>query len=235
MTTVLQYLVIAAVIGLLLFGTALLLFGRGERLSALPARTSPAQLPERGIEGADVRRVRFALAVRGYRMSDVDWTLDRLADELDRTRQQLAQVSGSAFDGSDGEPAELLPVELLPTAGESDLPPSDTERQLRPGFAPAGDDDRPASADAAPHDIAVFRERPVFSDRVAQQAVGTDGESAPYETGADRSVTADAPCRVHHTDAPESPPAPAAAEYESRPSTDRPRPDRPVTPPGSEA
>lgn len=94
MTTVLQYLVIAAVIGLLLFGLALLLFGRGERLSALPARTSPAQLPERGIDGADVRRVRFALALRGYRMSDVDWTLDRLADELDRTRDQLHRLTG---------------------------------------------------------------------------------------------------------------------------------------------
>ncbi|WP_205843629.1 DivIVA domain-containing protein [Nakamurella deserti] len=96
MTTVLQYLVIAAVIGLVLFGLALLLFGRGERLSALPARTSPARLPERGIRGADVREVRFALALRGYRMSDVDWTLERLADELDRTRQELALATGSA-------------------------------------------------------------------------------------------------------------------------------------------
>jgi DivIVA domain-containing protein len=108
-TTVLQYLVIAAVIGLLLFGLALLLFGRGERLAALPARTSPAQLPERGIEGADVRRVRFALAVRGYRMSDVDWTLDRLADELDRTREQLSTVSGAAADRveSPADPAAM--------------------------------------------------------------------------------------------------------------------------------
>jgi DivIVA domain-containing protein len=110
-TTVLQYLVIAAVIALLLFGLSLLLFGRGERLAALPARTSPAQLPERGIEGADVRRVRFALALRGYRMSDVDWTLDRLADELDRARRELAEVSATAT------PTAAVPQDVGQTDG----------------------------------------------------------------------------------------------------------------------
>ena len=96
MTTVLQYLVIAAVIGLVLFGIALLIFGRGEQMAALPARTSPAQLPTCDITGGDVRKVRFALAVRGYRMSDVDWTLDRLADELDRAREKLSAIEGTA-------------------------------------------------------------------------------------------------------------------------------------------
>ncbi len=110
MTTVLQYLVIAAVIGLLLFGIALLLFGRGEQLSALPARTSPVQLPEGRIDGADVRRVRFALALRGYRMSDVDWTLDRLADELDRTRQQLAQTIDTVTADQQDPSEDLLPT-----------------------------------------------------------------------------------------------------------------------------
>lgn len=92
MTTVLQYLVIAAVIALVLFGLALLLFGRGEQMPPLAARTSPANLPAQDIEGDDVRSVKFSLAVRGYRMSDVDWTLDRLAEELDRTKKRLQEL-----------------------------------------------------------------------------------------------------------------------------------------------
>lgn len=96
MTTVLQYLVIAAVIALVLFGLALLLFGRGEQMPPLAARTSPASLPSQGIQGDDVRLVKFSLAVRGYRMSDVDWTLDRLAEELDRTKIRLAELEGGS-------------------------------------------------------------------------------------------------------------------------------------------
>ena len=126
MTTVLQYLVIAAVIGLVLFGIALLIFGRGEQMAALPARTSPAQLPTVDITGGDVRKVRFALAVRGYRMSDVDWTLDRLADELDRTREKLAAIEGTATvdPKSDDEIDPLENDEALddrptPTAGST--------------------------------------------------------------------------------------------------------------------
>ena len=51
------------------------------------------------IEAADVRKVRFAMALRGYRMSDVDWALERMADELDRLRTQVIALSGPA--GSD--------------------------------------------------------------------------------------------------------------------------------------
>lgn len=149
MTTVLQYLVIAAVIGLLLFGIALVLFGRGERLSALPARTSPARLPEQGIQGTDVRRVRFALAVRGYRMSDVDWTLDRLADELDRTRQQLALVTG----GDPTAAAEAAPAgALLDEESPGEETPARTPFTVRAAEAydPVRADPNPHPTDTAP-------------------------------------------------------------------------------------
>ena len=93
MTTVLQYLVIAAVIGGVVFWLAVFVFGRGEQLSALPPRTSPTELPDEGMTGQEVRSVRFAMAWRGYRMSDVDWALERLATELDSIRAELAQRS----------------------------------------------------------------------------------------------------------------------------------------------
>jgi DivIVA domain-containing protein len=94
MTTLLQYLLFAAVIGLIVFAIAVLVFGRGEQLAPLPPRTSPAQLPEAGITGENVERVRFALALRGYRMSDVDWTLHRLGAEVDRLRAAVTDLGG---------------------------------------------------------------------------------------------------------------------------------------------
>ena len=93
-----MYLVIAAVIGAVVFVVAMLLFGRGEQLPPLAARTSPAQLPARGVSGDDVRAVKFSLAARGYRMSDVDWTLERLAVELDQARQRIAELEGPVSD-----------------------------------------------------------------------------------------------------------------------------------------
>jgi len=90
-TTVLQYLVIAAVIGGVIFAIAVFVFGRGEQLAPLPPRTSPTELPDGGLTGQDVRSVRFAMALRGYRMSDVDWALERLATEIDGLRAQLAE------------------------------------------------------------------------------------------------------------------------------------------------
>ena len=92
-TTVLQYLVIAAVIGAVVFGVVVFVFGRGEQLAPLSPRTSPTELPEHGLAAQDVRKVRFAMALRGYRMSDVDWALDKMADEIDRLRAEVAALS----------------------------------------------------------------------------------------------------------------------------------------------
>ena len=98
MTTVLQYLVIAAVIGLVVFGIAVFVFGRGEQMAALSPRTSPTELPDRDLTADDVRKVRFAMAFRGSRMSDVDWALEKMADELDRLRAEVAGLSGGDTD-----------------------------------------------------------------------------------------------------------------------------------------
>ena len=103
MTTVLQYLVIAGVIGLVVFALAIFVFGRGEQLAPLSPRVSPTELPEHGMSAEDVRRVRFAMALRGYRMSDVDWALDRMADELERLRGKVAALSGESYRAGEGQ------------------------------------------------------------------------------------------------------------------------------------
>ena len=237
MTTVLQYLVIAAVIGLLLFGIALLLFGRGEQLSALPARTSPVQLPEGRIDGADVRRVRFALALRGYRMSDVDWTLDRLADELDRTRQQLAQTTGTVTADQQDPSEDLLPtVPTGPSAAdgsgsgaphpysaphESAVPQQDAAPQdstsLQREAVPQ--DNSSLQRDAVPHVTAASAgEAPVVVAPAAVGEIATSGAGAP-------DVRAERPTDDHS----------AVPFADALFPTDRPRSDRPVTPSRSEA
>lgn len=94
MTTVLQYLVIAAVIGLVVFGLAVVVFGRGEQMAPLSPRSSPTELPDLGIAADDVRKMRFAMALRGYRMSDVDWALERMAGEIDRLRAAVTELGG---------------------------------------------------------------------------------------------------------------------------------------------
>lgn len=80
------YLVGVVAVGAALFGIAAAVFGRGEELAPLAPGATPTKLPPAGeILGDDVRELRFPQAVRGYRMADVDWVLDRLADEVDRS------------------------------------------------------------------------------------------------------------------------------------------------------
>jgi DivIVA domain-containing protein len=90
--TVLIYLVVTVVVAAVVFLIASLVFGRGEELAALPPDATPTWLPEGPIIGADVRAVRFAQVVRGYRMSDVDWVLYRAAAELDSLHSRVAEL-----------------------------------------------------------------------------------------------------------------------------------------------
>ncbi|MFN2495956.1 MAG: DivIVA domain-containing protein [Pseudonocardiaceae bacterium] len=92
MGTVLSYLVVAAVMGVVVFLLASLIFGRGEELAPLPSDATPTWLPNGPIAGDDVRAVRFAQVLRGYRMTEVDWTLQRVAAELDELRARVAEL-----------------------------------------------------------------------------------------------------------------------------------------------
>jgi DivIVA domain-containing protein len=95
--TALIYLLVVATVGAALFGLAAFVFGRGEELAPLPPGATRTRLPAGEIGGDDVRGLRFQQALRGYRMDEVDWVLDRLADELDRAGAQrdglLARVT----------------------------------------------------------------------------------------------------------------------------------------------
>ena len=53
-------------------------------------------LPVGEIRGDDLRRTRFSLAFRGYRMSEVDTLLDRLARQLDEPHARGAPSPAGA-------------------------------------------------------------------------------------------------------------------------------------------
>ena len=92
MTLVLLYLVVLILVGIVLFALGSVLFGRGESLPPLPRATTATVLPASGVTGVDVDGVKFTQTLRGYKTSEVDWVLDRLGQELDSLRGELAAV-----------------------------------------------------------------------------------------------------------------------------------------------
>lgn len=66
-------------------GIAVLAAGKGAPMAEVYDDRPDALVPaDRPITGEDLRRVRFSLAFRGYRMSEVDALLERLASERER-------------------------------------------------------------------------------------------------------------------------------------------------------
>jgi DivIVA domain-containing protein len=126
-TLILLYLVVLILVAIVLFGVGSVLFGRGERLPPLPRSTTATVLPASEVTGADVEALKFSQTLRGYKVGEVDWVLDRLGQELDQLRGQVAALR-AAYGVDDFVP-------------DSDASPN-TE---------AGDD---VSADAAlPHEV----------------------------------------------------------------------------------
>ena len=93
MTTLLTYVLGLLLVGGLLFLVASFTFGRGEEMvPALPDGT-PVELPDdRLADGDDVRAVRLSVVLRGYRMDEVDWLLDRLAEQVEARDREIGRL-----------------------------------------------------------------------------------------------------------------------------------------------
>lgn len=91
-TFALTYLLVLIAVAAVLFVLGSMLFGRGEQLPPLPKGTTATVLPADEVTGADVDAVKFSLVFRGYKASEVDWVLDRLARQIDDLRAELDEV-----------------------------------------------------------------------------------------------------------------------------------------------
>ena len=81
------------VVGGLLFLAGSLLLGRGETQPPAELDRSPVELPDdRPVTADDVRALRMSVALRGYRMTEVDWLLDQFATTLDERDEELRRL-----------------------------------------------------------------------------------------------------------------------------------------------
>lgn len=91
--------------------------GDAVAMSEEPVDRPVPRLPDdRPLSGTDLRAVRFGTALRGYRASDVDDLLERLARQLDEARTG-GGAGGAPEDGGvagDGVAAARAPYEEPP-------------------------------------------------------------------------------------------------------------------------
>ena len=95
-------LVLLLVILAVIAGIAVVAAGRGEGLSSPdPERSPRGALPAGEVGRADVDALRFTLALRGYRMDEVDDVIDRLLAELDRKDARIAELEAPTTAADD--------------------------------------------------------------------------------------------------------------------------------------
>jgi DivIVA domain-containing protein len=102
-TTALFYLVVMVFVAAVVFLLASVLFGRGEELPPLPPGASPTRLPASDVTAEDLRNLRFQLVLRGYKMSEVDWVLQRLGTEVDELRARVADLEAQLAERTPAE------------------------------------------------------------------------------------------------------------------------------------
>lgn len=85
---------VLAVVGVLvvLFATAVLATRGDPLLAEAPPDRADLALPQRPLTASDLEALRLSMAPRGYRMSEVDEVLARLADELTERDRRLAEL-----------------------------------------------------------------------------------------------------------------------------------------------
>jgi DivIVA domain-containing protein len=101
----------AILVVLVMGGVAALAAGRGTPMSEAYDDRLDALVPnDRPLAADDIRRVRFSLAFRGYRMTEVDALLERLARELHEAPTTPRAAPRHAAEPPPEQGAETTPV-----------------------------------------------------------------------------------------------------------------------------
>jgi DivIVA domain-containing protein len=119
-TTALIYLVVMVLVAAVVYLLASAVFGRGEELAPLPPGASPTRLPADDATGDDIRAVRFQQVLRGYKMTEVDWVLERLGTEVDALRSRIVELEALRVPVT--TPHEAGPAERAESAGSAGSP-----------------------------------------------------------------------------------------------------------------
>lgn len=105
MLSAVVFVVSVLLVGGLLFLVGSFLLGRGETQPPAELDSSPVELPaDRPVTSDDVRALRISVTVRGYRMTEVDWLLEQLADSLDQRDREIAALRARVGPDGDGPP-----------------------------------------------------------------------------------------------------------------------------------
>ena len=114
-------LVLLLVVLAVIAGIAVVAAGRGTGLPpAEPVRSARAALPPGDVSREDVDALRFTLALRGYRMDEVDEVLDRLTAELDRRDARIAELEAGPERPGPEDPERSARVPVDEPVGERD-------------------------------------------------------------------------------------------------------------------
>ena len=110
-----------AVVGALLFLGGSVLLGRGETQPPADLDRSPVELPDdRPVSGEDVRALQISVAVRGYRMTEVDWLLEQLAQTIEERDEVIAALRAERDRPARAADADTDPGLVLPAGRTQD-------------------------------------------------------------------------------------------------------------------
>lgn len=88
-----MFWVMVVVVGVVVFGVAAVAVGQGGTLAPARPDRPPLAFPATGmVRAPDVLGLRFAVALRGYRMDEVDGVLDRLGAELETRDARIGDL-----------------------------------------------------------------------------------------------------------------------------------------------
>jgi DivIVA domain-containing protein len=112
-------------IAVVVFGVAAVAMGFGGSMTRFAPDWPGRSLPDgRAATPEDIEAARFSLAFRGYRMSEVDLTMDRLASEIAARDAVIEQLTGAPYQRV--EPLVDQPVAAEPDAVGPDAVGPDT-------------------------------------------------------------------------------------------------------------